>query len=462
MNAKEIDEVLDAYYYYRYDVLAKYADFEGNSENTRDLYTKDGNFQIIKRRIMDKIEKGDFEHFLSRMSEKRGDYDVHQCVELLCCSSNVELIKSIVNRSKEMNIGFRVVQLIEATKDVNYMKEIIEDKERWKDLGITDNGIAYLIRHTNDKEYITEKVHNIEELGIKGHSIVNLMKGLHEPKVIANLLERTSTFQLEGSDLISMFSSENMDFETKIEVLENACKNRYWIIISMTDESDQLKAIIEDGEKRRKLHLGMDEIVSLLDVAYQSDEMKEIVKSKEKRDELQLSSNEMLACLIRLDDSEYLNDILNKKEECEFDDDFILKLLLFSKNERMLDDFLDKQEEYNADFELGDYDIIAVLYSVDEPKFIKKILDKKEKMRLDDDTISTLTLMTKDEKMIEDFFERREEHNEKDTDTLIKLPKNMTIGMEIESEGDRCQCIEYAEKLNGWNCKGDSSLYRRC
>ena len=390
MDANEIDEVLNAFNYHKHDVLIRYAGLEISAKDA----LKGDNYEIIKRRIMDKIEKGDFEHFLSKMGEKRGDYDANFCVDLLCSSSNVELIKSVVDRSKEFNLGFRVVSLIESTKDVAYMKEIIETKGKWQDLGITDNGIAYLIRKTNDQDYIKEKVHNIEELGIKSDSIVKLVRGLHETEIIADLLERREEFELSDSNIIKLLDS--IDFETKVELLEKT-KYRYFVASSMINEPDKLKNALEDAKKRKKFHLNMGEAVSFFDAVYQSEDVKEIIESKEKREELQLSNNEILALLIKLD----------------------------------------------------------------EPEFVENFINKKEELELDDDTICKLALLTKDEKTIEDFFSKKEEYDIENTNKIIKLPNSMTIGIEIESEGDMSNCICYAEKLNGWDCMEDGSLLNR-
>ena len=63
--------------------------------------------------------------------------------------------------------------------------------------------------------------------------------------------------------------------------------------------------------------------------------------------------------------------------------------------------------------------------------------------------------------LIDNVFSKQEGYDVKDDDKIIKLLSKMTIGVEIESEGEASVAVRYAEKLNGWDCREDNSLQDR-
>ena len=462
MNSEEIDYLFIVMENKEYDEILKFADIEGISRQDAKDFFLENNAKIM-RKIMKKIEDGDYNYFLSKKEE--GSYEeLTTFSNLMSHSSKIDDIKKIIENSKKLKLyHYHVTNLIAGTHDAEYIKDIINNK----------NGVRGKIG-----------------INLCCSEIVKLIIATEEPEYIKDCIE--------GRE--------------KNEYLEDARKHdlkygSYMVdLIKATNDIDYIKQFIEDKQKGKKLGLYLSSLsaVDLIKSTKDVDYMKKIIESKKLRKEIDIESSRALSALIiATQDTEYIKSFIEDEEKrCDLginlDGNGFARLIEATKEPEYIKSFIvddEKRKKYELLF-FGD--IERLIEATKDADFIKSIIDDVEKtIKLEiEQFVPRLIVETRDveyaksfirdekkreelglelEKIVECFSEFKadeindfiNEEIENNTNFYtpkireLKLPENMTMGIEIESEGIYSDLIrKLTNKLEkGWKCKDDSSLY---
>lgn len=421
MNSEDIDELFYAMKVYNYSKLFEYANIElTNNEFADKIFYK--RKEEIYINIMKQIEKGDYDYFLSKKESVSLD-DIDTFVELMCHSEKSDDIIKIIENGVGNLLGSDRVRLIKSTHDSDYIKSFIEDKEKRERLGITSYGygIIELMEATNDLDYIKSFLENKEKrdkIGAKLHNsyIIELIEIINDPEYFKSILEdREKRDRLE----LSLNEMEIINF------------------IRATGDSDYIKCILEDKEKRNKIGIVLDGFSAeeLIGATNDVEYIKSIIENDEKREEIGVYFNffEIARLIERTNDAEYIKSYIESDEK--------RKKFEMSEDECM---------DFNIELMLALKDVEYIKKFIQNPEYIKKIGLEF------DDIIYCITRFNSKE--IRELMSEIEKSNFIEYKRKIKLPENMTIGIEIESEGIHSDLILKLTNIidEGWKCE------RRC
>jgi len=175
--------------------------------------------------------------------------------------------------------------------------------------------------------------------------------------------------------------------------------------------------------------------------------------NKEKREQLGLGSDDDLIKLIQgTNDPEYIKGIIEnkkKREQLGLDRDDLTKLIIATRKQ----------------LGLGIDDLIKLIQETNGSEYIKGIIvnkEKREQLGLGINDLIKLIQETIGPEYIKKYLELEFEEikqNIENSYQIINLPNNMTLGMEIESEGLLSKDIKASGLFeDGWKIKGDGSL----
>lgn len=341
---------------------------------------------------------------------ERGDYNHFlqliknnhdHLILLMKFSSKSEDIKSLVEDSDKLGIPeYEVLDLIKATHDVEYIKSYIRDREKF---GIAHYDVIDLIKSTHDSNYIKSCIEDRKNLRLSPTEVGDLIEATHDVKYIKSCISDRKKYGMPLHNIAQLIKS--------------------------TQDSEYIKKCIEENSKN--LGLPLYEIVDLIKTTKDSEYIKECIADKEK---FRLLPNDIIELIKTTQDNDYI-------KECV-------------KNRTKLN--------------LSKYYIVDLIKTTKDQEYIKKCITDMEFIREDKSTTVELILASGDINFIQDC-ENSLDLEQKDieklrmftTESKINLPPNMTIGIEIETEGkenDNSELIKNSLRDTSWKAKGDGSL----
>lgn len=221
----------------------------------------------------------------------------------------------------------------------------------------------------------------------------------------------------------------------EVNKLLNALGKKKWNIVSelYSTHKENIRNCIEDKEKRKGLGLVNSRILELILVIGDIDYIKSIIENKDKIENLNLSKWGIKELIKATKDNNYIKNIIGNKE---------------------------KREELG----LTSINIFKMIKCIEDAKYLESILKDKEKIHELDLTTSELITLIESIGKKEHFsiLAKTLEQGKMEFDyrQKIKLPANMTIGIEIESEGENSFFINHLSNIiaDGWICKSDETL----
>ena len=130
MTADEINQLFDAMKNADYETIFNFADIEIESEDKEDYF--DNNVDGILRKLMAKIENGEYNYFSTLVKEDSDTKDIY--LSLMSFSTKIDDIKDLIDSAEELGIGrYHIRNLIIATGNVD---GYLEDLQRLKELGL--------------------------------------------------------------------------------------------------------------------------------------------------------------------------------------------------------------------------------------------------------------------------------------------------------------------------------------
>ena len=416
MNANEIDELLkaskDANMEKMLELLGVWPIY-GNVDRFFGKYQKE-----LPKKIMAKIEEGDFEYFLSKIDDDSYKYE---CLDLLSYSTKKDGIKRIIEEQKtniDRTDSSNMIGLIKATEDPGYMKSIVER-----------------IVYKKEKDW------KFSSLGL-----LEIMTAINDPEYIEEILE-------DKNKLFDEFKIINKDYIERLVIA--------------TGDTEYIKSIIEDKNKQKEFCFSQKNLHGLINATGDTEYIKSIIEDREKREEYSLYNEHLRDAVIATRDINYIDAIISdkqKRKEYGFEDYYNLKRMIIDFGDiNYIKSIIENKEKYK---ELGfdKLDIIDLILSTEDAEYIKNILsdaDKQEELRLNENEKALLITETNDIDYINEFLSEKESGFQgKEVSGIIETPENMTIGIEIECEGNNSKTIENLSNIiaEGWICKQDGSL----
>ena len=271
-----------------------------------------------------------------------------------------------------------------------------------------------------------------------------------------------------------------------------------------------IKTIIEDEGKRKKLALNKSKIIDLIIETRDKEYIKSIIEDEGKRKQvgIEINSFYILELIKNINDSNYIKSIIEDKSQRELlgielnSYDFI-ELIIATNDDKYIKDIIeDKTKRESMGIELDLYGILSLIKKTNDENYIKSLIEDKDKRRKlglsqDESLYLCKKLLIKLKNMeyfakfvtnnemqkasglkvedivecidsfetekIEEFIFKLQASNELynlDLNKKTYIPQNMTIGIEIESEGISSELILKLSNIIdlGWKCKKDSSL----
>ncbi|MBR0350985.1 MAG: hypothetical protein IJH76_04115 [Clostridia bacterium] len=415
MYTQEIDEIIDALNNERYNRVFEILGIK--KHKYIEDFVEENYFDFINI-IIDGIKQKNLEYFLAKIGNIKNSRDI---TNMLKAIDNPNYLKSIIsdkNRINELKLDtYDIVELINATGEVGYIKSIIEDEKFKEQFKFFSSDYYRLIEATKDKDYIEKIIDDNEKLieyKLTGYYLIELVKATNDSKFIQKIIndERKRRFcNCSDYDMYKLIIATN-DANYIKEVFINETLKKYGFY-SWTG-----KRFISERIK--------DAICSAKD---DTQFIESIITNPDLLNEYSLKSNEIVDILIRCFDRNYIINIINDKE---------------------------KIEEYSLDID-GVIKIIMNLYSPEQIQNLINNADISNKYGIPNEQFIKLVLATKSKQIITKYLVSIENKNNLQ---ILDIPENMTIGMEIESEGANSQFIKDIKMLLGddWLCKEDRSL----
>ena len=357
--------------------------------------------------------------------ENKDSFGLDSLLNLIKSTASIDLIKECVEEGNCFgvpNSSMLIPILIQETKDIEYIKHCIENYEKY---GISHSGLIQLIENTDDIKYIEECIDNYEKFKMLDYDLIKLLDYIKDEEYIKQCIENFEKFHLTGYNVVELvqnidddeFLKKCIDMHEELELNSNSVR---FILCEMKDNSNTRDYIFKNKE------IGLDSADTVKVIQHTGDEdfMKECIYANK---ELGLKSYDIYFLIKGLNDSKFLKKCVEKYKDYGLNKGDIKKLIIKTNDVKYVTETLLKNKN---DLKVTDADILETI-SI---------------MRIYNDVNVT-------DKQIEDILKRLE--YVKESNRQIKLPKEMTIGIEIETEGIKSKTIM---PEIGWNKKIDNTL----
>ena len=334
--------------------------------------------------------------------------------------------------------GDIVLKLIAATKDDNYIRTFIEDKQNIKfnkkengaNLSILDK--LNLMKSMQSDEYKKEIIFNVnkrKELGIKSYQIKDLIKSMHDIKYIREILNANDKIRLRNYEIADILKNIDVVEADKFNLISECIERREEF--GITDENveeliqstNNIDFVLQECKKHGD-ELGLSKIDMIVQMMIRNDNENLIKKCIDGNSDLNLSTEERIAIIINLPQQGIAEKWIELRDEYGLRDEEISKLVdrVILENESDKNKYIEKLESLGLD-RVSEY----LKFLVDE-EYRKQVI-------------------------------KSEGGNYK---SKITIPEDMTVGMEIECVGIHSNFIkEHNKKVNflgDWMCDLDSSV----
>lgn len=334
--------------------------------------------------------------------------------------------------------GDIVLKLIAATKDDNYIRTFIENKQNIKfnkkengaNLSILDK--LNLMKSMQSDEYKKEIIFNVnkrKELGIKSYQIKDLIKSMHDIKYIREILNANDKIRLRNYEIADILKNIDVVEADKFNLISECIERREEF--GITDENveeliqstNNIDFVLQECKKHGD-ELGLSKIDMIVQMMIRNDNENLIKKCIDGNSDLNLSTEERIAIITKLPQKGIAEKWIELRDEYGLKDKEIAKLVdrVILENESDKNKYIEKLES------LGLEKFSEYLKFLEDEEYRKQVI-------------------------------KSENDNYKGK---ITIPEDMTVGMEIECVGVHSHFIkEHNKKVNflgDWMCDLDSSV----
>ena len=378
MNQEEIDKIFQAYLYGDNIYLWNLAGMEYNPYDYEEKkyidkqYSLMEEYDIVLRKIAQEIEKGDFQYFLTKISEEEIDFFIDI---LLQTSKNEEKKKMVYNPEVD---SFNKTKLIKSINDNEFTKKCILDR-----IYLEQEDIYNLISELNDNNFAIECVKkNI----LSSDNFTDYVVQSKNQQLMKNCIENNNEYGILSSDIFKLLKNiEDVEFIKKCIRNLNELKSisKVILILDINEQEFTEECIINFKEYKilYRYILGLLETINNLDI------IKRIIKERNK---IELSSSNIVVTLVRIDNKDFIKECMEKPEEYGINEDG-LNTLKIIYDENYLNNKLQQKEYMNeldlpSEMTLG-IEIESIGENVDTLKYCQERLLEGWKVKNDDSLI---------------------------------------------------------------------------
>ena len=425
MNSEEINEMFEAFEKSDNKKLLELVEIEVNDDKIEE-YIRNNSNEILSK-LMAKIENGDYSFFLESRREENKKVFYKELMLYSTLMKNfrniifnefeiaesgltkLDFLELIEDKQRRISVGIYnshyIVKLIKDTKNYDYIKNIIDDREKRKRVGLDNNSAIDLIIFLYDIEYTKKVLDNkeiIEDFGIDRDSILRLIECINSIDFI-EYIESILNNKQKGEEL------GLTDYDV------------YYLKNELEKVRDTIAWVEDDEITKDSVGYNNYSIIKLIKNIRDTNYVKvKILENEKKRNRLDLTREDVLRIIADMKDIAYIKSIIENTE--------LLKKLGLESS-----------------------DVLILMEFLEEPDYNKKILENKEQTRrigLDQNVLRVIEDCYINNE-ISRYTEIKKSIEIKDR---IKLPPNMKKGIEIESEGQHSSLIRI--KMN--------SIHTRC
>lgn len=154
--------------------------------------------------------------------------------------------------------------------------------------------------------------------------------------------------------------------------------------------------------------------------------------------------------IVEMKSDDYKKDIVENYKKYYLNNYNLVHILRLMSDDNYKKDILNNYESYGLEKE----DIAHIISSIYDEDYKKEIINNPSMYNLEQSDIFVIALSCNEGKYVKKIIEGIKLDNIKE----IKLPKNMTIGVEIESEGMSYLDLYRKKLIKDWNAVEDGSL----
>lgn len=344
-------------------------------------------------------------------------------------SLKIEEADEYIRNAVKLRIFSRdVLNIIKATGDIEYMRKCAQDSN----IALKGMDRVDLLLFIGDRELIKQCLQNAD-LGLYSTCKVILIKSLEDPEEIMECLIGDKLL-LRPSEKIDIILSVG-DPEFILKCLKNPALELY--------ASTKLKLVAELKDKEMIKRLLKDKTFNIIEVEVikilgDLDYAKQCLRDKD----VGLRPYQKVAVIKYINDVEFTKECIKAKD---------LDIDLFGKVELIKaigDKNYTKQCAMDNEIGLDSENKVELLKSIKDPEEIEECI-RDEELGLTTKEKLLLAFEIDDKELVEEIIGQRTKATRK-----IKLPEEMTFGIEIETEG-----ISLVKNLfNDWKAIYDNSL----
>lgn len=394
LKKNEILILLQAIEFGEIEVINSYVDDEQLKEKIQRICDEN---RFLEER--DNIAEGYLQNIVAQISEE--DYAFLEARinnrasrDLICATGNVEYIKKCIN-TLDLDFNNKIF-LVSATKDEEYIKEFFfANKDK-----LESWQKANLITATKNNEFIKQCISD-------------------------------DSLQIEDS-LKAIIISSTGDIEYIKYFIENKKLNieATWSLIEVTNDS----AYIIDKIENSGLEVSNGQIVRILIKLNDT----ELIKKYLDNDRLEM--NDKLELIENIKDVEYIKQFISTNRNL-INRDSLIKLVALTKDINYIYEVIS-----NGEWGLTNKEKSKIVIQTKDKDIIQRYIKENSNLGNDDKKLFEFMLNPNSLSLARKEYKK------------IAIPKGMTIGLEIESEGEYGQGIP-KRILNGrWKTKPDNSL----
>ena len=382
----------------------------GNVEKMQALDIKDDRaYDLIK--TVEEKEPGYIKEFLENVKKVQVIRNGERVVDLIKATGDPEYIKetwieNVACRQelRRQNIFLDEAELIKTVeeKEPGYIKELLENLEKMKALEIYDAAAVELIKTVEEKEpgYIKELLENVEKmkaLEIYDAAAVELIKTVEEkePGYIKELLEnveKMKALKIYVNRVVELIKTVG-DPEYIKECLENVEKMQAFGIngdkavelIKAVGDPEYIKECLENVEKMQAFGINDYIAVKLIKTVGDPEYIKECLENVEKMKALKIYDDAAVELIKTVEEKEpgYIKECLENVEKMKALEIYVNRVVELIKtvgDPEYIKECLENVEKMQA-FGINDYIAVELIKTVGDPEYIKECLENVEKMQ---------------------------------------------------------------------------------
>lgn len=334
--------------------------------------------------------------------------------KLIADTQDPEYIAKTIQEKKFKLNERNIFKLISATKDKNYIKDCIVPKNKYN---LKAEDLTYLAIQTEDKDILKYFVENKEEYSLNSSNCFELIMALNDIDYINQVLKEQDKFNFSHEELLDLLIETQNAAKIKDEVLLNS---KFSNIERATAISKLLKKNPE-----------------------QIGEYKDYIINYEK---YSIPKKFAYGVLKEINNIKLITEVINTHADFDSIDD--LELALYSNDKGAMKKVVSLYLAHRKKIQ-------AIQYK----KNAKKNKNKRELLSNKDiDLISFILYFINDEKYKNKIY-KQVKFEKREYKRTMKVPPDMTVGIEIESIGLISREIEHRTKLlDGWNSKKEQTV----